>query len=83
MRNLEPKWVPEQCGDGKPVGQRTDHAGLGGRAHVAQPTRPTLGLTPPAGQEDHRRTNQETQRHGLHAAQFAEALGVRLGIGPG
>ena len=83
VRDLQSQRMAEQRGDGEPVRQRAHHAGLGGRPDVADPGRPTLGLAPPAGQEDHGRTDQETQRHRLHPAQRPAALGVGFRVRAG
>ena len=83
VRDLEPEWVAEQRGDGKPVGQGADHPGFSGRPDIPEPTGAATGLTPSAGQEDHGRAEQKTQGHGLHLAQIAGPLGVRPGVRPG
>jgi hypothetical protein len=66
----------EQRGHGEPVGQRTHHAGLGGRSDVPDPPRGTLGLRPRRHQEDDGRAEQEADGDDLHPAQSAPTLGV-------
>lgn len=75
--------MPEQRGDGKPVRQSTHHAGLGSGPDVADPGRAALGPDHRQTRKDHRRTEQESERDGLHLAKVARPLGVGVRIRPG
>ena len=67
VRDRQPQRVPEQRGDGEPVGQRADHRGLGGRPHVADPA-PTSAAEQHAGEEDHGGEQEQPGGQPLHPA---------------
>ena len=75
VRDRQPERVPEQRGDGEPVGQRADHRGLGGGPHVADP-----GAGVPAeqhaGEEDERRPAEQPGGQPLHPGEVAGPLRV-------
>jgi AcrR family transcriptional regulator len=70
----------EQCRHGKPVGQRTDHPGLGRGTHESNPCRRSTGLSPSAAEEHRGSPDQEAQRDDFHPAQLSAAFGVRLRV---
>ncbi len=59
VRDRQSQRMPEQRGDGEPVGQRADHAGLRGRPDVAEPG--IAVLQQPGDHEDHRHQPQQAR----------------------
>ncbi|MFK4543212.1 hypothetical protein RKD29_002808 [Streptomyces tendae] len=75
VRDGDAQRVAEEGGDREPVGERADHAGLGGGRHIARPgaRAPVRG---PLGQDvDHGDEEQQTGGGELHPA-HAAALGL-------
>ena len=70
VRDRDAQRMLEQRGHGEPVRQRTHHAGLGGRADIADPgAHAAVRLRPPAGEEHDGGTDQKAQCHDFHPAQ--------------
>ena len=68
--------MTEERGDGKPVGQGADHAGLGRGADVSDPLSGTAGFLPPTEDVDHRREAQKASGEDLHLAKVPTLGGV-------
>ncbi len=84
VRDRQPHRVPEQCGDGEPVGQCADHRGLGGGPHVAHPGACVLPEED-AGEEHRGGDAEQAGRQPLHPCEVGRPLGVveRRGQGRG
>jgi hypothetical protein len=70
--------MPEQCGDGKPVGEAADDRRFRGGAHIAEPG--VLGLEEPGGYEDRGGQGQEAGCPALHRVELGRA-GQVVGAG--
>lgn len=58
VRDGQAEWVPEEGGDGEPVGQGADHAGFGGGGHIARPGSGALVRGPGGEHVDDRHEQQ-------------------------
>ncbi len=77
VRDGQAQGMPEEGGDGEPVGERADHAGLGRRGHVPRPGSGAL-VGGPLGEDVHDGDEQQQAGGGeLHPAHAAPLLLVR------
>ncbi len=77
MRDGDAEGVAEEGGDGEPVGERADHAGLGGGGDIARPGA-GAGVLGPLGEDvDHGHEQQEPGGGEFHTAYAALFLLVR------
>lgn len=75
VRDGQAERAPEERGDGEPVRERADHAGLGRGGDVRGPAAGAPGVLGVLGQYvDQRDQDQQTGRGGLHPADAAAAL---------
>ena len=66
--------MSKQCGHGKPVGERTDHAALARGAHIAEPR--VARLQRETDDKHDRHHDQQAERKALHLAQLREAFKI-------